>query len=113
VIGYYSLALGAVAHAEAPTWVVKDLARHPVPVMQLARLVVDNTAKGQGLGAALLCDALSRTPQAADIAGIRAILVQAKDDEARHFCEHFDFYYSPMDDYHLFLQIKEFREIVG
>lgn len=113
VIGYYSLAVGAVAHAEAPTRVVKGLARHPVPVMLLARLAVDHTAKGQGLGAALLSDALARTLQAADIAGIRAILVHAKDDEARRFYEHFDFDPSPTDAYHLYLLIKELRKIAG
>ena len=113
VIGYYTLAVGAVTHAEAPIRVAKGLARHPVPVMLLARLAVDHTAKGQGLGAALLYDALSRTLQAADIAGIRAILVHAKNDEARRFYEHFDFDPSPTDSYHLYLLIKELRKIVG
>ncbi len=113
VIGYYSLAVGAVAHAEAPTRVAKGLARHPVPVMLLARLAVDYTTKGRGLGAALLHDALARTLQAADIAGIRAILVHAKDDEARRFYQHFDFDPSPTDAYHLYLLIKELRKIAG
>ena len=113
VVGYYSLAVGAVAHAEAPPRVVKGLARHPVPVMLLARLAVDHTVKGQGLGAALLYDALARTLQAADIAGIRAILVHAKNDEARRFYQHFDFDPSPTDSYHFYLLIKELRKIVG
>jgi len=109
VVGYYSLAVGAVAHAEAPPRIVKGLARHPVPVMLLARLAVDNAAKGQGLGAALLHDALARTLQAADIAGIRAVIVHAKDDAARRFYEHFDFDPSPTDAYHLYLLIKDLR----
>jgi GNAT superfamily N-acetyltransferase len=113
VLGYYSLAVGAVTHAEAPVRVAKGLARHPIPVMLLARLAVDHTAKGQGLGAALLHDALARTLQAADIAGIRAILVHAKNDEARRFYEHFDFDPSPTDDYHLYLLLKELRKIAG
>lgn len=110
VVGYYSLAVGAVAHARAPARMVKGLARHPVPVMLLARLAVDNPSKGRGLGAALLHDALARTLQAADIAGIRAIIVHAKDDEARRFYEHFDFDPSPTDTYHLFLLIKDLRK---
>ena len=110
VVGYYSLAVGAIAHSEAPTRIVKGLARHPVPVMLLARLAVDNEAKGKGLGAALLHDALARTLQAADIAGIRAIIVHAKDDEARRFYEHFDFDPSPTDPYHLYLLIKDLRK---
>lgn len=110
VIGYYSLAVGAVAHSQAPTRMVKGLARHPVPVMLLARLAVDKESKGKGLGVALLHDALARTLQAADIAGIRAIIVHAKDNEARRFYEHFDFDPSPTDPYHLHLLIKDLRK---
>lgn len=110
VIGYYSLAVGAVAHAEAPPRIVKGLAHHPVPVMLLARLAVDNAAKGKGLGAALLLDALARILQAADIAGIRAVIVHAKDDNARRFYAHFDVDPSPTDPYHLYLLIKDLRK---
>lgn len=113
VLGYYSLAVGAVAHADAPQRIVKGLARHPVPVMLLARLAVDATIRGRGLGAALLHDALARTLQAADIAGIRAVIVHAKDDEASRFYRHFDFDPSPTDPYHLYLLIKDLRAAVG
>lgn len=112
VIGYYSLAVGAVAHAEAPPRIVKGLAHHPVPMMLLARLAVDNAFKGKSLGADLLHDALARTLQAADIAGIRAVIVHAKDDNARHFYEYFDFDPSPTDAYHLYLLIKDLRKAV-
>ena len=108
-IGYYSLAVGAVAHAEAPPRVTKGLARHPVPVMLLARLAVDRAARGQGLGAILLHDALRRTLQAADIVGIRAVIVHAKGDDAKRFYEHFDFDLSPTDAYYLFLLIKDLQ----
>ena len=110
VVGYYSLAVGAVAHSNAPLRMAKGLARHPVPVMLLARLAVDNSAKGGGLGAALLRDALGRTLQAAEIAGIRAMIVHAKDDAARRFYEHFNFDPSPTDPYHLYLLIKDLRK---
>ena len=113
VVGYYSLAVGAVAHTQAPPRMAKGLARHPVPVMLLARLAVDGEIKGQGLGAALLRDALARTLQAADIAGIRAVIVHAKDDAARRFYEHFDFDPSPTDTYHLYLLIKDLRKAAG
>ena len=63
VIAYYSLAAGAVEHADAPLRVGKGLARHPIPVMLLARLAVDLTWQGRGLGKALVKDALLRTPQ--------------------------------------------------
>jgi len=62
-----------------------------------------------GLGAGLLKDAMRRTIQAADIAGIRAFAVHAKDDEARTCYEHFDFVSSPGDPYHLFRLMKDIR----
>ena len=78
--------------------------------MLLARLAVDRAARGLALGALLLHDALRRTLQAADIAGIRAVIVHAKDDDAKRFYEHFDFDPSPTDPYHLFLLIKDLRK---
>lgn len=113
VVGYYSLAVGAVEHAEAPGRISKGLARHPIPVMLLARLAIDRAEQGKGLGKALLKDALLRTAQAADIAGIRALLVHAKDDEARAWYEQFDFEPSPTDPYHLFLLMKDLRALLG
>ncbi len=110
VVGYCSLAVGAMAHSQAPIRMAKGLARHPVPVMLLARLAVDNEVKGRGLGAALLRDALARTLQAAEIAGIRAVIVHAKDDNARRFYEHFDFDPSATDSYHLYWPIKDVRK---
>ncbi len=109
VIGFHSLAYGHVEYEDAPARLVKGLARHPVPVMLLARLAIASGFHGRGLGAGLLKDAMLRTVQAADIAGLRAILVQAKDDEARAFYEHFDFVASPTDPYHLMLLLKDVR----
>jgi predicted N-acetyltransferase YhbS len=111
VVGYYSLAVGAVAHSEAPARMTKGLARHPIPVMLLARLAVDNEVKSKGLGATLLQDALARTIQASDIAGIRAVIVHAKDNNAKNFYEHFDFDPCPTDPYHLYLLIKDLRNL--
>ena len=91
----------------------KGLARHPVPVMLLARLAVDLTWQGRGLGKALVKDALLRTAAAADIAGIRALLVHAKDDEARGWYEALEFEPSPTDPYHLFLLMKDLRAMLS
>lgn len=113
VIGYYSLCVGAVAHAEAPERVGKGLAKHPIPVMLLARLAVDISEQGRRLGKALLKDALLRTTQAAEIAGIRALLVHAKDDQARAWYMASDFEPSPTDADHLFLLVKDLRAIIG
>jgi GNAT superfamily N-acetyltransferase len=80
-----------------------------IPIMLLACLAVSRDWHGQGIGQALLKDALLRTLQAADIAGIRAFAVHAKDNEARAFYEHFDFIAPPSDPMHLFLLLKDFR----
>lgn len=65
--------------------------------------------QGRGLGSGLLKDAMLRTLQAADIAGIRAFAVHAKDDPARAFYEHFGFSELPSDPYHLFRLLKDIR----
>lgn len=110
--GYYTLAVGQVSREEAPDRIVKGLARYPVPVMLLARLAVDRRWQGQGVGKALLKDAMQRTLQAADIAGIRAFVVHAKDAEAASFYQKFDFIPSPTDAMHLFLLLKDVRGLL-
>ena len=112
VLAYYSLAVGAVEHRAAPFRVGKGLARHSVPVVLLARLAVDRTEQGRGLGQALLADALLRTRAVADIAGVRALLVHAKDDDARAWYERLEFEPSPTDSHHLFLLMKDLRAIL-
>jgi GNAT superfamily N-acetyltransferase len=112
VVGFYSLVVGSVEPATAASRVVKGLARHPVPVMILARLAIDQKHQNAGLGRALLKDALLRTVQAADIAGIRAMLVHAKDDAARNWYLHWGFESSPTDPYHLFLLIKDLIKLI-
>ena len=109
VVGYYTLVVGQVEYAAASERLTKGLASHPVPIMLLARLAVAISWQGKGLGAGLLKDALQRTLQAADIAGIRAFTVHAKDEEARAFYEHFGFSTLPSDPYHLFRLIKDIR----
>ena len=80
--------------------------------MLLARLAVAMSWQGKGLGSGLLKDAMLRTIQAADIAGIRAMAVHAKDDDARAFYERFGFRPAPTDPYHLFVLIKDVRAIL-
>jgi GNAT superfamily N-acetyltransferase len=113
VVGFYSLAVGSVDPEAAPARTLKGLARHPVPVMILARLAVDLDHQGKGLGKALLKDALLRTAQAADIAGIRCLLVHAKDEAARQWYASWEFEPSPTDPYHLFLMLKDLRALLG
>jgi GNAT superfamily N-acetyltransferase len=112
VIGYHTLVVGEVALAAAPERLKKGLARHPVPIMLLARLAVSQDYQGRGIGQALLKDALLRTLQAADIAGIRAFAVHAKDNVARTFYEHFNFIASPSDPMHVFLLLKDIKALI-
>lgn len=113
VVGFHSLAVGQVEYADAAERLAKGLARHPVPVMILARLAIALTHQGKGLGAGLLKDAMTRTLSAADIAGIRAFVVHAKNDDARRFYERFDFLPSPTGPNHLFVLIKDVRAALG
>lgn len=110
VVGYFAIRAGSVRPEEAPQRISKGLARHPLPVVLLARLAVDRTCRGQGLGAALLKDALGRIGAAADILGARAVLVHAIDEEARAFYEHFGFEASPLEPLQLFLLLKDLRK---
>jgi GNAT superfamily N-acetyltransferase len=109
IVGYYTLVVGEVAFESAHERLTKGLARHPVPIMLLARLAIVTSWQGKGLGSGLLKDAMQRTLQAADIAGIRAFAVHAKDDEAKSFYEHFGFTPLPSDAYHLFRLLKDLR----
>lgn len=106
IAGYHSLAVGQVSYEGAPQRLTKGLARHPIPIMLLARLAVDKRWQGQGVGKGLLKDAVQRTLQAAGIAGIRALAVHAKDEKARAFYEHFNFVPSPTDPFHLFILLN-------
>ena len=113
IVGYHTLAVGQVTPEDAPPRLTKGLARHPVPIMLLARLATDRRWQGQGVGKALLRDAMQRTLQAADIAGIRALAIHAKDEAARQFYERFDLVPSPTDPLHLFVLLKEVRSILS
>jgi GNAT superfamily N-acetyltransferase len=109
VAGYYSLTTGSIHKHESPARAAKGLANHPIGVVLLARLAVDAQHHKKGLGKALLFDALQRVEAAADIVGVRAVMVHAIDDEARRFYEHFDFDPSPVDPFQLLLLLKDIR----
>jgi GNAT superfamily N-acetyltransferase len=110
VAGYYALTAGSVLKRESPERIAKGLANHPVGVVLLARLAVDVTQEGKGLGKALLFDALKRIEEAADIVGVRAVVVHAIDDRARRFCGHFNFDRSPIDPFQLMILLKDIRK---
>jgi GNAT superfamily N-acetyltransferase len=113
IAGYHTLTVGQVILEDAPVRLKKGLAKHPIHIMLLARLAIDSRWQGRGVGRALLRDAMQRTLQAADIAGIRALAVHAKDEEPRRFYEHFDFAPSPVDPVHLFVPLKDVRRVLS
>jgi GNAT superfamily N-acetyltransferase len=108
VVGYYALANGAIAQAEATGRTRRNMP-DPVPVMVIGRLAVDSNFQGRGLGRALLRDATLRTVQAADIAGIRAILVHAISDDAKRFYQRCGFQSSPLDPMTLMITMRDAR----
>jgi predicted N-acetyltransferase YhbS len=113
VVGYYSLAASSVGKDRASFRAAKGQANHPVPVILLARLAVDKTEQHQGLGPALLKDALLRCQRAAKEIGARAVLVHAIDEKAKGFYRHFGFEDCAVDDLHLMLLIRDIRPASG
>lgn len=113
IIGFYTLVAGEILHANAPERLAKGMPRHPIPLLVLARLAVHSQWQGRRIGAGLLKDALQRTLQVADIAGIRALAVHAKDDAATAFYQHFGFVPSPTDSRHLFMLVKDVWAAAG
>jgi GNAT superfamily N-acetyltransferase len=109
IAGFHTLVVGHVTYEDAPERLAKGLPRYPVPVIILARLAVDETWQGKGLGSALVVDAIRRVLQAADIAGVRAMVVHAKDDAAKAFYEHLGFLPFPHKPLTLFRLIKDIR----
>lgn len=105
--------MGQVEYQDAPGRLQKGLARHPVPIMLLARLAVHKDWQRKGVGRGLLKDAVLRTLQAAELAGIPALAVHAKDRNARRYYEQFDLVASPTDPLHLFVMLKDIRKQVG
>ncbi|MEG6506626.1 GNAT family N-acetyltransferase [Nitratidesulfovibrio sp. 1201_IL3209] len=112
VVGFYSLAVGSVAHEIAPGGIRRNMP-DPVPAMILARLAVDRGMQGRGIGRALVRDALLRTAQAADIAGIRAILVHALHERAAAFYAGCGFQPSPVSPLTLMLRMEEVRQYLS
>lgn len=112
VVGYYALASASIEHREVAGKIRRNMP-DPVPVILLSRLAVDRTEQGSGLGKNLLRDAIARSVAAAEIVGVRALLVHALHDEARAFYRHFDFEPSPTDPLHLLLLMKDARAVLS
>ncbi|MBT5040168.1 MAG: GNAT family N-acetyltransferase [Rhodospirillaceae bacterium] len=109
VVGYYCLASGSVENMRTPGKIRRNMP-HPIPVMLLGRLAVDISRHGEGLGGALLKDAILRTLKAAEISGMRALLVHALDQTAARFYLHNGFVVSPINPLVLLLALDTARQ---
>jgi GNAT superfamily N-acetyltransferase len=113
VVGFHALNAASITHVEATGGVAKGVPRHPIPMILLARLAVDNSVKGEGLGAFLLRDAMVRAVGASEEIGARGLLVHALDDDAAAFYRHFGLEPSPTDKHNLQITIKAIRQAIA
>lgn len=114
VVGYYALATAGVEKAEAPTSLTKGGVPAQIPCLLLARLAVDESEKNRGLGRGLLVDAIRRAVSVCGEVGVRALLVHARDDNARTYYEHQgEFVASPTDPLHLLMHLKQAHRLLA
>jgi GNAT superfamily N-acetyltransferase len=112
-LGYYTLASGAVSFENLPQKAAKKLPRHPAPVILLARLALDQSVQGQGLGGFVLADALRRSLSLAEQLGVHAVEVDAIDDQAKAFYERYGFIPLQDDPRRLYLPMATIEEVFG
>ena len=113
VIGYYTLAAGAIDFERLPADAARKLPKHPVPVVLLARLAVDQSVQSKRLGEGLLLDALQRSLDLSAGLGVHAVEVDALDDAAaRFYCK---YGFTPLRDnpLHLYLPIATVEQVLG
>lgn len=113
VLGYYTLRMGAVESEDLPAEEVRRLPRYPIPVIHLARLGVDRSVQGQGVGQALVASALRKAVLASEIVGAFAVEVSAKNEEAQRFYEKYGFKAFLDNALHLYLPIATIQRIRG
>ena len=112
VVGYYCLAAGSVCCLDVPGRVRRNMP-DPLPVMVIGRLAIHREWQGQGLGRALLRDAALRTLSAAEVAGVRAILVHALSEEAKRFYIRWGFMESPTNPMTLVITLQDVKKSLG
>jgi predicted N-acetyltransferase YhbS len=113
IAGYYTLVYGSVTMGETPAEISSGHGKYPVPIILIARLAVSIDEHGKGLGRSLVRDALVRSVSAADIAGLSAVVVDAKDDDAKAFYEKMGFIPGPEDEFQLFMKMSDVRRVLS
>ena len=111
VLGYYSLAVGAIDKANLPASAARRFPNFPLPIARLARLAVDRDRQGKGLGEHLLLDALSRCLRVAEDVGIIAVVIDAKHERAKAFYARYEFDALPDHPLTLWLPLPSLRKL--
>jgi ribosomal protein S18 acetylase RimI-like enzyme len=109
VIGYFSLTMGSMLRAEAPVKLVRGMPAYPVGMVLLARLAVDQSQQGRGVGAMLLAEALRKAIAAGEVAAARLIVVDAVDEDAAAFYQRYGFVRTPENPLRLYRRMKDVR----
>jgi GNAT superfamily N-acetyltransferase len=91
VVGFYSLSATAISHQSLPSEILKKLPKYPIPAVLLGRLAVDEAYQGKNIGKILLVNAMKRALSASGVVGMYALVVDAKNEQAREFYQHFGF----------------------
>lgn len=112
VIGYYALATGSVERINSPKSIARNMP-DPIPVIVLARLAIVQESKQNGLGSALLKDAMLRTLTIADNVGVRALLVHTISDEAKDFYLKYGFQETAFESMTLMFSISNLKKVVS
>ena len=107
--GFFTLSAGSVNCSELPPALARKLPRYPVPVALIGRLAVDENFQGKGLGSILLADACKKVVQASAVLAVAGIVVDAKDDAARTFYQHYGFMPFPGQPKRLLLPASAFN----
>ena len=109
VVGYFSLTMGSVLRAEAPAKPVRGMPTYPVGMVLLARLAVDQSQHGRGVGAMLLAEALRKAVAAGEVAAARLIVMDAVDEDAVAFYQRYGFVRAPENPRRFYRRMKDVR----
>ena len=110
VLGFYSMAASSVSLVDFPKAWAKRLPKHPIPSILLARLAVDRSSQGLGIGSQLLMEALRKSLEISMVIGVYGVHVHALDDDAAGFYSNYGFVALENQHRHMFLAIETIRQ---
>jgi GNAT superfamily N-acetyltransferase len=113
VIGYFSISTALEQRSTLPSAKLRRGMPEQVPLLLIGRLAVDAQYRGQGIGSALLADALRRCLAVSEIAGARAVIAHAIDEAAVSFYERHGFIRSPLGERIMLMPIETVRSLIG